>query len=89
MISSPKLSLAHPDRVLECEMALREDNFALLDRGRSVPGEEFQAFARRAQAAGWHPEEIAAAMISLSEKYVDRCLSAHVELTQETVKQAL
>ena len=86
MISSPKLSLAHPDRVLECEMALREDNFALLDRGRSVPGEEFQAFARRAQAAGWHPEEIAAAMISLSEKYVDRCLAVDVEPAQVAVK---
>jgi len=71
MIASPKLPLNHPDRARACEDAMRVDNFELLDRGRAASCDDFQAFAQRAQAAGWLPEEIAAAMVSLASKYVE------------------
>ena len=70
-IKPPTLPLCHPDRQLECTQALEAEDFQLLDRGsRAVRNEEFQALALRAEAAGWMPSEIAAAMISLGEKYV-------------------
>lgn len=70
MIKPPTLPLCHPDRKIECEMALEADNFALLDRGRDVQNEEFRTLALRATAAGWSGEEVGAAMISLALKYV-------------------
>ena len=71
MIKAPTLPLCHPDRLLECEMALEPDNFALLDRGRQVRNEEFRTLALRATAAGWTGEEVGAAMVSLARKYVE------------------
>jgi hypothetical protein len=71
MIQPPKLPRGHPNRAIECEWALREDNFALLERGLGVARADFEAFARKAQAAGWCPEEVAEAMISLSSRYVE------------------
>ena len=72
MITPPKVPLSHPDRARECEDALREDNFALLSRGRAVRNEEFRELALRAKAAGWHGEEVGAAMVLLAEEYL-RC----------------
>ena len=70
MIRSPKLPLSHPGRPLECELAMEEENYSLLDRGLQVRNEEFRMLAERARAAGWTGDEIGAAMISLAEKYV-------------------
>jgi hypothetical protein len=70
MIKSPTLPVSHPDRELECEIAMEADDFALLDRGREVRDEEFRTLALRATASGWTGEEVGAAMISLAEKYV-------------------
>ena len=71
MIASPKLSRTHPGRARECEDALKEEDFALLDRGRAVACEEFHALARRAQVAGWAAEEVAAAMHVLALAYLE------------------
>ena len=70
MIDPPKRPFSHPDRAHDCEDALEEDDFALLARGRLASHEDFQALAKRAQAAGWMPEEIAAALVALAQKYV-------------------
>jgi len=71
MIKSPTLPLCHPDRQLECTQAMEADDFILLDRGsKAVRDEEFLALASHAEAAGWTPSEIAAALVSLGEKYV-------------------
>lgn len=70
MIKPPTLPPNHPERGLECEQAMAEEDFALLDRGRAVRNEEFRTLALRAKSAGWTSEEIGAAMISLAEKYV-------------------
>jgi hypothetical protein len=77
MIASPKLPLGHPARARACEDAMQTDNFRLLDRGRAASCDDFQALAKRAQAAGWLPEEIAAAMVSLGSKYVQARSPAH------------
>ena len=71
MIASPKLPRTHPGRARECEDALKEEDFALLDRGRAVECEEFHALARRAQVAGWAAEEVAAAMHVLAFAYLE------------------
>lgn len=71
MIASPKLPRTHPGRARECEDALKEEDFALLDRGRAVACEEFHALARRAQVAGWAAEEVAAAMQALAIAYLE------------------
>ena len=70
MIKSPTLPISHPDRELECEIAMEADDFALLDRGREVRDEEFRTLALRATASGWTGEEVGAPMIALAEKYV-------------------
>jgi hypothetical protein len=75
MIVRPTRPISHPDRVRDCEDALEEDDFALLERGRQTSHEDFQALAKRAQAAGWMPEEIAAALVSLAQKYVQTARS--------------
>src|SRR5205085_11973227 len=71
MIDSPNLPFNHPDRARACEDAMRADDFELLDSGRAASPDDFQAIAKRAQAAGWLPEEIAAAMVVLGSKYVE------------------
>ena len=48
-----------------------DDNFERLDRGRAASCDDVQALAGQAQAAGWLPEEIAAAMVSLADRYVE------------------
>lgn len=70
MIRSPRLPLIHPDRPHECEQAIEDEDFALLDRGLEVRNEEFRLLALRAKAAGWTGGEIGEAMLSLAEKYV-------------------
>ena len=72
MIRSPKLPLIHPDRPYECEQAIEDEDFALLDRGLEVRNEEFRLLALRAKAAGWTGDEVGAAMLALAEKYVAR-----------------
>ena len=57
----PKLPRGHPNRAIECGWALTETNFALLERGLGVARAGFEAFARKTQAAGWCPEEVAEA----------------------------
>ena len=37
MIEPPKRPVSHPDRARDCEDALEEDDFALLERGRQSP----------------------------------------------------
>ena len=82
MIDTPKLPLDHPARVRTCEDAMRADDFELLNRGLAASCDDFQALAKRAQAAGWLPEEIAAAMVSLGERYVEaRSPTASVDST--------
>ena len=71
MFDPPKLPLNHPNRGRTCGDAMRTDNFERLDRGRVVSCDDVQALARQAQAAGWLPEEIAAAMVSLADRYVE------------------
>ena len=70
MIDSPKLALTHPDRQSACADAMKDASFELMARGRAASAEDFQALAKRAQAAGWTPEEIADAFVSLGRKYV-------------------
>jgi len=72
MIRSPKLPLIHPDRPYECEQAIEDEDFALLDRGLEVRNEEFRLLALRAKAAGWTGDEVGVAMLALAEKYVAR-----------------
>jgi hypothetical protein len=51
--------------------AVRTGNFEWLDRGRAASCDDVQALAGQAQAAGWLPEEIAAAMVSLADRNVE------------------
>jgi len=64
------------------EDALRADDFELLNRGPAASCNDIQALAKRAQAAGWLPEEIATATVSLGERYVEtRSPTASVDST--------
>jgi hypothetical protein len=89
MINPPTLSFIHPDRARECEGALEEEDFALLNRGRGVLSEEFHALAKRAQAVGWLPEEITAALLSLAQKYVQAARSRRSAATPTQGRQRL
>ncbi|NRP19276.1 hypothetical protein LPJGGPFB_02531 [Ensifer adhaerens] len=51
-ISAPKCSTHHPDRDLNCQVALEEGDFLLL--------------AERGAAAGWSSDEVAEALIELA-----------------------
>ncbi|WP_312366124.1 hypothetical protein [Ensifer sp.] len=53
-IAPPKLPACHPDRGSQCQKALET---------------EFQLLACRAEAAGWSPEEVAAALIDLADNH--------------------
>lgn len=55
MTPTPCLPPAHPDRILDCEMAAED---------------EFRALAERIEAAGWTGEEVAAALVSLAKNHV-------------------
>lgn len=70
MMKPPTLPPSHPDRQLELTQAIESDDFVVREGGTEAIGDDaFKALAMRAEAAGWTPNEIAAAMVALGEKY--------------------
>ena len=70
MIGFPTLPLDHPDRLIDCQRALKVDVFAMLDRDQ-LPGDyEIRELEDHAEALGWTRHEITAALVELSRSYL-------------------
>ena len=70
MVRSPRLPKGHPGRQQECENALEQDVFALLDRFDMPSKPEIEEMLSRARTQGWRAEEIAAALLDLGGRYL-------------------
>jgi hypothetical protein len=66
-MNRPRLTANHPDRILDLEQETESHLVALMDRARE---------------AGWHQEEVAAAVTSLARNYVLR-LDANLETDKQ------
>jgi len=63
----PRLATNHPDRILDLEQEMESHLVALMDRARE---------------AGWHQEDVAAAVTNLARNYVLR-LDANLETDKQ------
>ena len=70
MIDSPKLPQGHPDRDLECEMALEGEFVALAANDEGTSDDALREIADRAEAVGWMRDEVAYALQTLAQNFI-------------------
>ena len=70
MIAAPKLEPGHPDRDLECEMALEGDFVALAGTEDGASAGALREIADHAEAVGWQRDEVAHALQTLAQSFL-------------------